>query len=73
MRPHKGKNNIITVHIVAVVFVVIIIIIITVGNKTPKRSTYVRPSPVQFSAKRWLCNFVFGAHNARCCKLPRGP
>jgi len=46
MRPHNDKNNIITVDSVAVVFVVIIII--TLGNKTPKRSTYLRSPPVQF-------------------------
>ena len=51
---------------------VVIIIIITASNDTRKRCAYLHTS-VQFSAKRWLCNLVFGAHNAGRRKLPRGP
>jgi hypothetical protein len=51
----NNNNNIITFVSVAVVFAVIsifiIIIIITVRNKTPNRSTYLRPSCVKLAAK----------------------
>jgi hypothetical protein len=59
---------------ITVVCVVInIIIVIKVSNKTPKLCTYLRPSPAQFSAKRWLCSLVHGAHNAKRRKLLRAP
>ena len=64
--------NIITVVSVAAVFVVINIVI-KVRFKTPKLSTYLRPSPVQFSSKRWLCDRGSGVHNTRRRILPRGP
>jgi hypothetical protein len=71
-RPNNNRN-IITVVCVAVVFVVMNIVIIKVRNKRPKHSTYQRPSPLQFSSKRWLVDRGSGVHNARRRKLPRGP
>jgi hypothetical protein len=49
------------------------IVIIKVRNETLKRCAYQRPSPLQFSYKRWLDDRVFGVHDARRRKLPRGP
>jgi hypothetical protein len=70
-RPNNNRN-IITVVSVAAVFVMSIVII-KVRNKTPKRSTHQRPSPLQFLSKRWLVDCGSGVHNARRRKLPSAP
>jgi hypothetical protein len=66
-RPNNNRN------IITVVGVVTNIVIVKVRNKTPKHSTNQRPSPLQFSSKRWLVDSGSGIHNARLRKLPRGP
>ena len=49
------------------------IVIIKVRNKRSKHSSYLCPSPVQFSAKHWLCNLNFCAHNTKRRKSLCGP
>jgi hypothetical protein len=69
-KPNNGMNIITVVSVV--VFVVMNIAIIKVRNKTPKFSTYLRLSPVQFSANAGYIISV-SVLNAKRRKLPRGP